>query len=327
MKLTTLFLTAISLVLFSLNTLATTTDSYNAELVLTGRTKGGFLVSGSHGIKGQIVVKKNNNTIHRIPVLVNELSLGLSAGVQTSGGSTYTTLKIDGLTENTRLSDFFEVYHGEILGGTFAVPGPCCIVLSKENISAKNSRGLQLSGNSRSVGWMIDIANLRLSISYDSKFTDRFDFEDKTLGQLEELAYSKDNHDKSLLDLGCKENNKSESHFLKLNPFQEIVYNHISLSLKSLFDDTVVSGLKPSLSNNILTLYPESINNKVYGYKVDIDLTSEKKVEKDFFGRQYTYEAQISSTKKTLSLSCLSKTSLNQDRAAFAKYYSSFWKK
>lgn len=327
MKLTTLFLTAISLVLFSVNALATTTDSYNAELILTGRIKGGLLVSGSHGIKGQIVVKKNSNTIQRIPVLVNELSLGLSAGIQTSGSAVYTTLKIEGLTANTRLSDFFDDYYGGILGGTFAVPAACCIVISKEKISAKNNRGLKLSGNSKSVGWMIDIANLRLGISYDPKFTDRFDFEDKTLEQLEELAYTNDNNDKSLIDLGCKENNKSESHFLKLNPFQEIIYSNVSLNLKDLFKDSVVSGLKPTISNNILTLYPESINNKVYGYRIDVDLASEKKIAKDFFGREYTYAVQISSAKKTMNLSCLSKTSLNADRAAFSKYHSSFWQK
>jgi hypothetical protein len=302
------------------------TSNYEGHLIFGNRSKAGLLVSGNHNSDGLLVVSRDSKVILAIPVLTSELSLGFSVGVQTTGATT-TTFRIDGLSENTRVSDLFESYSGVTTGVTISIPGPCCLTVGKELLELMNPKGLHLSGKFSSFGEMVDLSKTIMTIKLNRSFTDRKEVANQTLGSLRALQFEGLPSDRSLIELDCISTVDSASHFILMNGFGEIVYEVFSLNPFELFNQTKTRGLKPYVTKNTIVLYPESRNNRVSGYRFDIDLRSESTIEKDHYGREFSYSVQRSTANSQIALNCLSTQSLKDKESLLNSYFNSIWKK
>lgn len=300
-------------------------DLYEGRLILNSSNKAGVLVTGSKNIEGRIVISRNKKVILHQPVTINEISVGLSAGIKFSGDS-FIHYQINGLNKNTRVSDLFETFLGINAGATFAIPGPCCITLNKEFMNIENSKGIQITGQGRSTGWMVEFSKAIVKIMPSNKYSERRTISAESLAELSELEYqfAQGSH---LISLECKDSSKSSSYFISMNGFNEINFKSYDLNpFKSLFSRSS-NPLKPTITNHILNLYPEKINDQVIGNRFDIDLTSEETTqEKDFFGRNLRYSAKLINATSVIQLSCLSKLSLKNSVTDLEKYSSSIWK-
>lgn len=300
-------------------------DLYEGQLILTSTNKAGVLVTGAKNIEGRIFITRNKKNLLQIPISINEVSMGLSAGVKFSGDS-FIHYKISGLNENTKVSDLFETYKGTNIGATFAVPGPCCITLNKEVMSIRNSKGIQISGEGRSTGWMIELSKAIVKIKPLNKYSERKTISNDSLSEISESEFQY-TQGSNLISLECKDSTKNSTYFLAMNDFNEIALkSYDSNPLKSFFSKSS-NPLKPKVINNILNLYPEKVNDQIIGNRFDIDLNSEViSHKKDFFGRGIYYSAKMISADTEVQLSCLSKVSLKNSSVDFEKYFSSIWK-
>lgn len=302
-------------------------DLYDGSLVIKSLKKSGVLSSGVKNLEARIIITKNQRTILQLPVSLNDVSIGLSAGVKFSGDS-FATYKISGMTGNTQISDFFETYKGTSRGITFAVPGPCCITINKESLSLENSKGLHIEGSANTTGWMIDLSKTFMKIQLLNKYNERKVLNDLSLSQLSELEFQSSDKAKSLVSLECKDANDSISYFISVNSYQEIDVKTFNSNLLKEFFTYKTNALKPYIQNSILSLYPEQVNGKVLGNRFDIDLNSEILMEKtDFFGRHIKYSGKVIDSNSKTELTCLSKESLKNHQGQFENYRQSLWSK
>lgn len=301
----------------------TAVDTYHGELLISNRAKAGVIIGKSvPSTKGLIVVKHNKDIILRLPVTIREDSFGITFGVHFTGKTT-TRFSIKGLTANTKIADFFYDYSGSTFGGTFSIPGPCCLPsLNGEALNVKNSKNLSLSGSPESAGWMLDLSYMHLLITYDTHLTDRVPLQNKKLSELTPVPYQKDIAEKSLISMECQSQDYKERYFINMNSLQEI-----QLSQFMVFTSKDYEGFKPSINENTLILYPESVNNQSFGPRIDIDLQSEKEtMTANTYKGKFVYKAKKLTTSNTQDLTCLSRNSLSLNKDNFKKYYQTLWK-
>lgn len=310
--------------LLSVLSIAQAPDRYEAEIILAERSKAGLILSSKKEIYAQLLVKRNHAEILRLPVFASEKSIGATAGLFFAVSGNYDSLPIQGVTATTKISDFMSAFKGTSKGMAVVIPGPCCLGFGFEKLKAANDKGLSFATEIKTGGLMLDYSKITLQIAPNKTLNERREYQDQTLAQLADLPYSKEPGKAALIGLDCKEEGEGDSHFIQVNNFHEI--KHVVINLNPLdFYTAKTAALKPSIAGDKLVLYPEKINSQIKGERFDIDLASESAVAKDFFGREWSYQALMITANKSVNLSCLSKTSLQKNLPKFEKYVKTLW--
>lgn len=322
LKFTTYFLGLLTL-LTSLSSSAK--DLYEGSLIVQSPKKAGIIVTGTKNLEARIVIKRNKKNILQLPVSLNEVSIGLSAGAKFSG-QTFASFEINGLNPSTQIDDFYETFVGTTAGATFAVPGPCCITLESGNMNLQNSKGLQIQGFARSTGWMLELSQTFMKINPVNKFTERKSITNQNLSQLPELDFQKDESKNQLISLECYDINHSITYFISMNDFNEINVETFHTNFLKDLVSYKTNSLKPYFKDNTLFLYPEQVNGKVIGNRFDIAINSESLIEKkDYFGRNIKYHGKTLSSEAQTDLTCVSKESLQKNLEKLEAYRQSLW--
>ncbi len=301
-------------------------DLYEGNLIVNSPKKAGVIVTGVRNLEARIIIKRNKKNILQLPVSLNEVSIGLSAGAKFSG-QTFASFEISGLNANTQISDLFETFMGASAAATFAVPGPCCITLDAGTLNLENDKGLHIQGSAKSTGWMLDLSKTFMKIKPLNKYTERKSVSNQSLSQLSELAFQSDDS-KALLFLECKDTTHSTTYFISMNGYDEIKVETFNANLLKDIFSYKTHPLKPSLKDGTLFFYPEQVDGKVIGNRFDIDLNSETLIQKEnLFGRQIEYKGKTISSEMQNDLTCLSKESLKKNSEKFEIYRQSLWTK
>jgi hypothetical protein len=317
-------LLAISL---SHTSLAETGDAYEAKLIISGRSKFGFVAGKGKSIKSQILVTRNKKEVLRLPILTEETSFGFTMGKFGSFPRGFDSLSITEINGNTKISDFFYPFLGFSTGGALALP-PCCKYLGENQINAENSERIILSGKLKMLGVMADYSATRINFKRDDDFNDRRSSEVTYLSELKELPIA--DEISSLMSIECVENKSRDYHYITINPFHEIEHFAVSSNpLKML--NTKTTSLKLRYSESTMSLSPETIASKTDGDSLIFDLTSEKEIDaklarQDYHDRAISYQAAIIRGTSQVPATCYSKSSLSKNKMAIEEFANSVWR-
>jgi hypothetical protein len=311
---------------------ATPNDTYNAKLILYSRGKAGLIAGSSNAINGQILVTRNNIEVLRFPVVAKERSLGLTLGFIANRSHFVDVIDIAGVSPETKIADFLEPFEGVSLGGATPIPGPCCLTIGANKISAKNNHGLSFRAKLKIVGLIVDYSKFKLQLEPAQAYTDRKPSENQNLylSQLASLPYSREIDD--LINLECKEDEGGTYHYITVNKFHEFEHSKVSSNPLKWFTAKTYS-LKPSFRGTNIYFIPEKIDNTLFGDKFTIDLVYERKVKKDFFERDLEYRGSVQNSTPADSniksdarlMTCISKNSLKESASVIEGFSRSVW--
>lgn len=132
------FLNAVLVIGFTLASNAVLASGlYSASLSNGSASFVGLVSSNFTAKKSQLVISKDGNEILRIPVVMHGEGYGFSMGIA-KGNSP--DLRIDGLTDSTKVGDIFGEFVSTISGYAWVIPGPCCVGNGKIKIEATHKK-------------------------------------------------------------------------------------------------------------------------------------------------------------------------------------------
>lgn len=143
----------------------TASAKYRAEVRSDDMFSFGFILSHGKVDDATLRLYDDERLIEEVPVTVQMRGLGATVGV--SRFAKFRTY-IVGL-ESDNLNELMGTYKGLATGGSFVVPGPCCIAGGKLNGTLKHIKNEKLTfyfEATQGAGLSVDVSNITINLNH-----------------------------------------------------------------------------------------------------------------------------------------------------------------